>query len=225
MGAKPTNKIEMTHAQLSELLLPVLPHTDQSRFSYTPALEHVHLQTRGEHLTATATDKYTLAIARVPTRKGAKVDAMLHQRDAKALLALFKPARRTAEVDLPLTLTFTKGGLRVEGTSAKFPSAVVTYELGWAHEFPPIRPIVQDRLGVKGDGEPFALNPVLLAKFAVASKALGGLPLQVHSTSTNHPTLVTIADSFIGVIMPVRSAGEDDTDWAAFLPAPKAGAR
>lgn len=216
MGA---SKLSLTHVQLTQLLVPVLPHADNPGADWgLPVLQHVHLQTRAGFLTATATDRYTCAIARVPAPEDVKVDALLHAGDAKALLAMFKPKR--GQHDQELELAFSEGQLQVTGGGVLFSNAVVTYALGgW--DFPKVRFIFEERLGVKGDGEPFALNPALLAKFAVASKALGQLPMRVHTTSQHRPTLVTVGDSFIGAIMPVKSTDDEDApDWTTFLEVP-----
>ncbi len=217
-ATQPANRgtVTISHKDLAQLLLPVLPHVAQDRYSMVPVLEAVRLTTVGGYLTATATDRYTAAKTRHPVPEGTEFHALVTARQLKGLLAMFKPARGQVG---ELTLTVTeRGDLQVEGPSALFAGASIHYDVLDA-EYPKVDTIFAANLGRTEveQARTVALNAAFMAKFQLAAR--DGLPIEVSAGAAHQPVVVTSGDHFVGIIMPVRSSGDPTSvDWSTVLP-------
>lgn len=208
------NSITVTHRDLKDLLTPVLPHVDGS--GRVPVLGCVSLQTRGGYLTATATDRYTIAVTRLAVEPGTEFTALVQAVELKALLAMFKPSRYT--IGQSLTLTIEDDDLRVEGAGALFSSAVIKYSV-YKGEYPKCDALFTAK-ATKDTGESFNLNGNLLAKFRCAAHA--GEPLEF--TNAGGKTFVKSGDHFTGIIMQARKQADDkqpETGWESIFTSPK----
>lgn len=206
--------LTITHRALTELVAPVLPHVDQSQS--LPVLGCVKLETVGGYLTATATDRYAVALSRVPVGEDVQFHAVIDQRDLRALLAMFKPRRgETDDLTLEVTSPHT---LRVEGPGALFSNAVIEYAL-MESEYPKLSQIFERRHGEPSTDGLVDVNPTLLAKFQHAAGP--NSPIHIDLGDGKRPIFITAGDNFIGALMPVRKVvdgSQTEPDWSTVLP-------
>jgi len=203
------NRLTITYRDLADLVLPVLPHTDDS--GSLPVLSYVKFETLGGYLTALATDRYTIACSRMKVDDDVHFNVLIPRHELKAILAMFKPRRGVVD---QLTLAATDAcTLQVEGPGSLFSNAIIEYRLGDG-EFPKITNIFS-RIGtdITTDGH-VALNPHLLAKFQLAARLNDAI--QVHVGTPSRPVFITSGDHFMGAIMPVRKS--EEPDWSAIFP-------
>lgn len=211
-----TMKLTITHRALAGLVAPVLPHVDHS--GSLPVLGCVKIETVGGYLTATATDRYAVALSRMPVTEDVEFRAVIDQRDLRALLTMFKPRRNVTD-DLTLEVTHTPGTLRVEGPGALFSNAVIEYALMDA-EYPKLTQIFDRRHGEPSTDGHVNVNPALLAKFQHA--AMPNAPIHIDLGDGKRPIFITAGDNFIGALMPVRKVVDGasaEPDWSTVLPA------
>lgn len=200
-------------SELARVIGNVLPFaaTDQQA---PPVLESVWFVAANGGFAMVACDRYTLAVATgstddgrrgapgasVVARSGGKPVGGIHLADAKTLLAAAKRAKR-----LPMVLTIENGVLTVD-----VDSSTMTFTLMFG-EFPKWSQLLlsEDRTPALTEGG-ICFNPSQLARFAkvadTAGKA-GKLPMRMQFGEDNRPVLVTIGDTFTGLIMPTRLAG------------------
>jgi DNA polymerase III sliding clamp (beta) subunit (PCNA family) len=205
------NAITITHQELKDLLTPVLPHVDQT--GMMPILGCVSFETRAGYLTATATDRYTIAITRMKVEPETEFKALIQANECKSLLAMFKPSKLHGGE--ALTLTIDGHELRVEGAGALFSSAVIKYNL-YEGEYPKITGIFQAAADSTMTAEPFNLNGQLLAKFRLAARPAE--PLTFTASAPNRPVFVRSGNHFIGAIMTMRNSSEEPaSDWTSIF--------
>lgn len=108
-----TTTITMKASELRDLLGDVLPFVD--RGDVLPLLECVHIDGHGDHITAAATDRYTLGIRRLNVATPKTLHANITAAVARQIMSTFKPSRRN---DLPLTLAFADDRVTVESGGA-----------------------------------------------------------------------------------------------------------
>lgn len=208
------NTLTITYRALADLILPVLPHVDGSRTM--PILESVKLETVGGFLTATATDRYTIAVCRMAVDESVQFSAIVDARELRALLAMFKPRRGLLD-ELTLTVDPATHRMRVEGPGALFSNAIIEYAVMDA-EYPKVNQIF-DRIGAEATvtGK-VSLNPALLAKFQHAARQHE--PIVVRVGQPNRPVFITAGEHFIGAIMTTRwgEKSEPTADWTTIFP-------
>lgn len=201
-----TNQITVDLAKLRDLLTTVGPFVQ--RDGYAGALGAVELRGCGDFLTATATDRYTAAIKRVPAEGVDGFVARLPIENVKHLLSMFKAPRGadSPTVNLAINSSFaTIVVTRGEGSFAYCFDLTVTYSLETQH-LPDIAGMLR---GWKpGDSSAVLYGANLLAKFTQAAGRNGRL--QVHPGSgTPAMSLITIGADFVGAIMPSKLRGDD----------------
>jgi hypothetical protein len=214
-----THKITITARGLRDLLAPVMPLADQKGWTL-PILGAVRLRGHGDQLTATATDRYRLGICRAAIEAPAELDAVVPLATAKAILGMFKATR---DFDPELVLEFNGDHLApvvhvTTGGFGEIEGARVGFRL-LAGEYPKVDAILAEAFTgdlVAGT----ATNAKFLGDFAAAVRQ--GEPLRLYSSGKpNRPIGVTVGDYFLGAIMPVRVASEDDvaalTPWSFML--------
>ena len=207
----------ITARDLARIVQAVAPHChDES----APSLNCVILEARGEHLIATATDRYSAASLRIepiePPSPGFR--AWVPLRGIKRAAATFRPTRHHC----PDILMEVDGGRLIVSTDA----------LGhWAagaslalHLQPPeeeslasVRRVMR-AAHTAAPGETVApLNPFLLARFAGVRG--DGVPAVMWSAGEHKPWAVAIGDDFRAAVHPMRYVGgplnlADDAEWA-----------
>lgn len=207
-----TTTVHLTANRLRALLTPVIPLADKG--DTMPVLNAVLLRSTNKHLTATATDRYRLGIQRVPIDDAPKkpLRAVLGLRDAKSILAIFKPTRTH---DPLLSLTFT--GDKVTVATADGMAAGLEGSLTWAlerGEYPYVDSLVIDAFKDDGTSSDAVINPTFLADFRHAT-AFAGEPLVVR-VRQHKPWAIRVGYDFIGVQMPIRG-GAATFNFAAAL--------
>lgn len=212
MTTKPTT-ITLTASQLHALLGDVLPFVDTGQG--LPVLECVHLDGHGDHLTAGATDRYTLGVRKLDVPAPKTLHVNIDRRVARQIMSTFKPRRSD---DPTLTLSFSEGRVTVEAGGALdglLLDARMSFSL-YVGDYPRIGGILEKEETL-GDG-----SMTLSAEFLSRFKHLGRLAL--HPTGANSVCIVR-ADGFIGAIMPQRTeSGEleswrtrDLAEWKSFI--------
>ena len=169
------------------LLLPVLPHVSTLKAD-PPFLRRVRVRTDDTHWYATATDRYTLAVQRVPHQDTVDpgLDVCI---DGKALTRAMRAvpkaqARRHDAVDL----TFTDDEARTTEKSGP-----------WA--YPATAGILHSKPRPLG-ATPRAINPMLIARLNVAIGHNGGEPVLVAEAHAGSFMLATVGDDFVAAVGP-----------------------
>ena len=215
----------LSASELACLIRPVLSLAGDG--STPPVLNAVLLGNDNGFLTATATDRYRLGVARHEATVDAGFSALVPLAAIKRILAMFK-ARRSYDPALRLTVS---GGDKPTLTVATIDglsdgvemSATFPLEVGKYPDLPKLlRKIIKESATAKRATP--AVNIELLAGFRYA----GGpnAPLEVRVVGNNRPILL-IGENFIGMQMPVRSDANaqaaDLGSWALLAePAEKA---
>ena len=212
------NTLNITARQFRKLTAPVLPMvgTDDT----TPVLTGVKIETRGQWLIATATDRFRVGVHRLKCPDGGEWpewSALISGKTIRAILASFKPSRQDADPEL--TLTISGESIKVHGGAALLDmnEASITYPL-LGGEFPLVGSLIKEAL----DAEP---DPRATAAFNMSSLAKmipSGETVEVRIASPHKASLFTFGDDFIGILMPRRTKSEDgdfrvSEDWADIL--------
>lgn len=222
-----SQRVVLNNKTLHQLLRPIIPLT-AGGYSL-PVLEQIILQRHGDHLTASATDRYRIGVQRVPgeTWQGKDFRAAISAADAKKLLPLFKPNRRSIVHQARLAIELVDDTVVVEA----LPPAEASHHSSPVHEFegmrltlanqmardttayPDIWELTAKRLAKSepGDQHRIAVNFDLLAGFREArlmnQDHAGTMRLTVAGESDDDsrtPLLVEIGPDFIGLLMPRR---------------------
>ncbi|MFB7618743.1 hypothetical protein [Kitasatospora sp. NPDC056181] len=199
--------MSVTVTDLPTIVRQLSPHI--SRDDTLPSLCGIYLEATGTHLFATATDRYTFALARREAAEPEPWKALITHADLTALRALF-PARRPAD----LTLTHSRGCTRnpdgwltvSDGTRSLRLSAGATL----ARKFPKWRPLFADALAAEPHQDTETLyNAAFLARWPKAAER--HQPLTTWSAGPGKPLLVAAGPDFLGLQMPVRLDRQPDT--------------
>lgn len=215
------SELNIAVKQFRGLVTPVLPMASSDPM--IPILNSVLIESRGKWLTATATDRFRLAIKRVkaPEDDWPEFRAIVPASTIKAILAAFKPSRRDSNPELTLTIT-AQDRMKVVGGSALLDmlGADIDYPLT-VGTFPDVQRLVRDALNHKASTtSTIGLNFGFLADFAKAESNLA-----IRITTPASPAVITNGDDFLGIIMPrrlVEAVGSDgdlllDADWTSLL--------
>lgn len=232
-------------AALTAVVQHISPHKDDHpallgvRVLIDPTTHHVYLM---------ATDRYTMALARVSIWEdlagygpAGVVEFDLSKDDVGDVLRIFRPAgkdlreeRVRLRVDTPLTLTLTdaSGLFDMPDQDRKLALPVQC-----AEHFPDVRRIlakqVRTAMALLAESRDSAGSPViaagatLTARFAAAGKAYGEPLYHLQSAEARAAILYRVGDAFIGALMPlaVEEAEEsalaaDLRSWRRILPNP-----
>ena len=208
--------------QLKALVSPVLPLA--GRDAGLPVLTAIRVESHGQYLTASATDRYRLGIKRLRADDGEwpEWSATIPTSTLRSILAAFKPSRRDADPELTLTIV-SPDELRVVASGALLDmfGAEITYPLETA-EFPKLHKLIRDALAA----DPAAtaatgFNWPFLTDFNAA--ATGTAALMMRISAGTKPVVITDGEDFIGAVMPrKRFSSDGDTfhigdGWDALL--------
>lgn len=223
-----TTRLTIDARTLRDLLTPVIPLA--GRDDMLPVLTCVLIETEGNTVMASATDRFRLGVCRAELPTDAEqgpFKALVRVADLKRILGLFKVGRYDAPV---LTFTLTENILTVASEGAfdgmVGGSLIFTTESG---QFPALHKIILEALTVEGERVPeFGVNGAFLADFKHAVR--NGDPLLVRpGVDPKKPIVVLCGDHFAGVIMPRALIGSDGgkpareewIDWLTPKPEPK----
>lgn len=213
--------IEVRASDFAKLVRPVIPLAGKDRM--LPILNVVRIESRGQYLVATATDRIRLGVSRIAldNRPPAGLDFLIRLSELRQLLSIFKPTRDHDPV-LNLTLTSDPTGPdRIRVTQAmgfNFMDASMTFGLEQG-DYPSTAGIIAKHVEEAGElSASTAVNPVYLADFKHAPRERNE-PLIIHTSTARHPVIITAGDYFIGALMPTRSTSDEESvaDWAKFL--------
>ena len=206
-GPKATTSLTMTVDDLHALIQPVLRFADTKR-SF-PLLDSVLIRSRGAHVTATATDRYRLAMQRVTPdaapAPGFRV--ILRSGDARHLLVTLRAGKGLQPA--AVTLTAADGNLTVRTTGSLIDATETTLVYNTVtEEYPQVDTLLTKALGAlagdnPGGADPLFFSPALLVDLKTAA---GGHPLVMHPSRPAAGKLVTAGPDFIALVMPVVSA-------------------
>lgn len=204
--------LTITARNLRDLLAPVLPLA--GRDDMLPVLCAVLLRVRGRYLTATATDRFRVGIARHEFAGGDGgeggddgLHTLVRTADLRRILTVFKPTRYLDPV-----LSFTVDGDRlVVETDGVTLDGGASARLGFPlerGEYPKVDSLVVDALTADPvEHGAFGLNPAFLADFKHAAR--NGMPLVVRpGVNPSKAVGVMCGEHFVGAIMPRRVIGD-----------------
>ncbi|MGW8565696.1 hypothetical protein [Isoptericola sp. NPDC055881] len=226
----PTNPtLTISAKELGALVAPVIPHAERGSAFSTQILEAVLVRKAGEYVTALATDRYKIGFQRLAISDTVQADDGFRAAIPVVAIKHIRTVFRATKVHNPvLRLTVEGDQLHVEiadgfdtergaitGASLRFALA--------GGEYPRVDHLVREALEAKPPAEAMAMNvnPNFLAEFRI------GQPLHTPITITptrhpNSPWLVRVGADFVGLIVPVRFAGEGEEtsrkdEWLALL--------
>lgn len=222
-----TTSLTIDARVLRDLLTPVMPLAGKD--DMLPVLTCVLIQTEGNSVMASATDRFRLGMCRADLPDDAEqgpFTALVRVTDLKRILSLFKVGR----YDSPM-LEFTLSANVLHVASAGSFDGMVGGSLTFHTmdgEFPKLSQIILDALTVEGESvRDFGVNAGFFADFKSAVR--DGHPLEVRpGVEAGKPIAVLCGDHFAGVIMPRRLISSEGTpareQWIARLtpkPEPK----
>lgn len=205
------SQIEITARDLRALLVPVIPHAGDVRGF--PQLHAIRLSVQGEHLLATATDRYSLAICRHKVDGPAEpFEAVVPLPAVKQILSVFRvtkaanPRLRISVEDGVLTVTAIDGLVDFAGATLKYQLIL--------QEFPKVEPVIVEALAASPEPiDAAGFNAEYLARFRAATSR--NEPLVCRQSTPSKPMLVTAGDHFIAAIMPVRLDERKGSEYSA----------
>lgn len=222
--------LTITASEFRALVTPVLPCAGHD--GMLPVLTAMQIESHGEWLSASATDRFRLGIKRIkkratdedPSTEWPEFKALIPTRAIKSLLASYKPRRGTMDATLTLTVEGNRLTAEAVGLFDLFDAArfVHTLEDG---EFPNLRAVMKKAMELPAEerGSEVGFNPSFMADF----KAVGAMTLRMLIGGPKTPIIFTDDDGFLGCLMPRAIATEFREDWTDFLagkPAPKKAA-
>lgn len=221
---------------LAALVKPVMEIAGKD--DMLPVLNAVLVETRGDYLVASATDRFRVAYHRVKLTAGQKnpktppaFRALIPLVSLRALFRAFTPARGinydlhlsldphddqrlVVEMPDPATISIDKGRAMVDPAVA---AAVMRFRV-LTNGFPNLEKLVREALARDPEPGVVGFNWELLASFKAFRRST--LDTFVVKTHPVKPTVITDDDRFVGLIMPRRipSTGRPplvlDDDWA-----------
>ncbi|OBB49667.1 hypothetical protein [Mycolicibacterium fortuitum] len=169
-----------------------------------PVINAVHVEARGGDLVAVATDRFVLGASKTELDEPGQFLAVLPLRQVKTITQLAGAGKQcfsTVAIDADdkqVRVAFSSG------ETLTLPSEV---ERG-AHR------AWMGLLKSSASDEPskaMDLNPQLVAKFARVS---GATRMRMHFFGHAKPIRVSVGDSFVGLVMPVRMPDDVSMDWS-----------
>lgn len=203
-------KATVKASDLVRALVSVMPHAGDD--TTLPAISCVQFEVIEQRLYLMATDRYTVGVSHMPLpepkdqikQPGVKSDldfrTVLQIADVKQLFAVAKMAS-TAFKPLPTDVTIEVKGEQVHVT-AGLESHVLRAAVGATA--PPWRGLFPSTMDLTVDVGPYvAYNAQFMARFAKAGDKHDAM-LTWRQPGTK-PLLITVGDSFFGLIMPVKA--------------------
>jgi hypothetical protein len=210
--------ITIKATDLRDLLAPVIPHASTDRT--LPLLNSVLIRSAGEYVTASATNRYALALHRMkPEAVEPGFRAVVPVASIKRLLTIFKATRANDPI---LSLTADDSTLTVSTVG------VLDDGMGGSLTFPLCAGVypATDRLIAKAlahqqaEPAPVIVNPAFLADFAKGQPRHE--PICVSHGGMNGAGanwLIRIGEDFVGLLTGIRFAAppEVTSPWADLL--------
>lgn len=201
-------------ADLHRALSAVAPHVEPDP---DLPLHRVRISSDGENLTATATNRYTVAhaLASIEDPDGTLEDFDLSPTDVKEILTLFKTKDDDEMLRITIEstkVTFTDASGLFDGKSLSLP------RIGTDENYPNIPGLIATCLTKTRTGSIGRLltNGKLVGLFNAAVRAYDE-PLAIEATERDTTALViACGESFIGLLMPIKPEDDQDTHLDAW---------
>lgn len=208
------NGVRVTARNLRTLVGETVPFA--SADDGLPALRKVLLETHDGDLVGSATDRFRVAVSRVPLHKEeeesqshAELQVAVHVQALKGLVQLFRPTRWNDPV-LELQVAGADLVVTCEQAGEWLSNAVVKVPAVSADGWPDVRSLLKKCLAestrYEGDSDgPRGYSPEFLADFKCVQRDRHDV-LVLHTPTTGHntPTVVECGHHFIGLLMPRR---------------------
>jgi len=172
-----------------------------------PVINAVHLEVRGSELVAVATDRFVLGASKTELDEPRQFLAALTLRQVKTITQLAGAGKQcfsTVAVDAD------DKQVKVAFSSGEILTLPTEVERGAHHGWLKL-------VEAQPDCEPskaMDINPQLIAKFARLQGSRASR-MRMHFFGHAKPIRVSVGDSFVGLVMPVRMPDEVSMDWAA----------
>ena len=210
--------VEVT--DLGNALKSVSPHMGDPK-DELPFLVRTRLEFGTENVTLSATNRYTIGRAIVsdwePTGEIGILDLMPEQ--IAQIMAVFKPAKKDSdEPDQHITIEADGSEITVTDVSGLFPGTTLKLPRAATDEtFPNIdvmlRAVMDKNLDDRDGAERLVVNFSMINLFGHAVRAYKH-PLVLDVATEVSAVLVTVGESFIGALMPIRPGDEQTAEYA-----------
>ncbi|AOT25802.1 DNA polymerase III sliding clamp [Mycobacterium phage Tortellini] len=171
-----------------------------------PVINAVHMEARGRELIAIGTDRFTLGASKTELDEPGEFLAALSLRQVKTITQLAGSGKQcfsTVAVDAD------DKQVRVAFSSGETLTLPAEVERGphtaWLK--------LLDSVPESGPSKAMDVNPQLLAKFARLQGSRASR-MRLHFFGHTKPIKVSVGDSFVGLVMPIRMPDEVSMDWA-----------
>ncbi|OBB15494.1 hypothetical protein A5731_00570 [Mycolicibacterium conceptionense] len=172
-----------------------------------PVINAVHVEARGGELVAVATDRFTLGASKTELDEPGEFLAALSLRQVKTITQLAGSGKQcfsTVAIDADdkqVRVAFSSGETLT--LPAEVERGAHTAWLKLLESAPDCDP-----------SKAMDINPQLVAKFARLQGSRASR-MRMHFFGHAKPIRVSVGDSFVGLVMPIRMPDEDSMDWAA----------
>lgn len=169
-----------------------------------PVINAVHVEARGGDLVAVATDRFVLGASKTELDEPGQFLAVLPLRQVKTITQLAGAGKQCFST---VAIDADDKQVRVAFSSGETLTLANELEAG-AHR------AWMGLLKSSASDEPskaMDLNPQLVAKFARVS---GATRMRMHFFGHAKPIRVSVGDSFVGLVMPVRMPDDVSMDWS-----------
>ncbi len=212
IGAVRTELMVST-GDLRNALRAVVPHCGPA--ADVPTLQRVRLYVRGGNIMAAATNRYTVGLGLVSVWSDDHDDCDLDLAPGQVseILAMFKTPKEKEDDagDDDLRLRISDRFLILTDVAGLFPGKEVTWpRIANDEAFPDLTVLIGKMLATAGSASSNAnhVSGKLLALFKVASTVYDA-PVTMEPTSETQGALfLTIGESFLGAIMPIRPSDD-----------------
>ncbi|MEX3644492.1 hypothetical protein [Mycolicibacterium porcinum] len=171
-----------------------------------PVINAVHVEARGGELVAVATDRFTLGASKTELDEPGQLLAALSLRQVKTITQLAGAGKQcfsTVAIDADdkqVRVAFSSGETLT--LPAEVERGAHTAWLKLLESAPDCDP-----------SKAMDINPQLVAKFARLQGSRASR-MRMHFFGHAKPIRVSVGDSFVGLVMPVRMPDEVSRDWA-----------
>lgn len=172
-----------------------------------PVINAVHVEARGRELVAVATDRFTLGASKTELDEPGQFLAALSLRQVKTITQLAGAGKQCFS---NVAINADDKTVRVAFSSGETLTLPTEVERGAHHAWLKLLDSVPDTEPSKA----MDVNPQLVAKFARLQGSRASR-MRMHFFGHAKPIRVSVGDSFVGLVMPVRMPDEASMDWAA----------
>lgn len=170
-----------------------------------PMINAVHLEARGADLIAVATDRFVLGVSRTELDEPGEFLAALTSRQVRLIAQVAGAGRQCFST---VAIDADEKQVRVAFSSGETLTLPAEVERGAHRSWFKL-------LESMPDGDPskaMDVDPRLLAKFAQL-QGKRSARMRMYFSGHQKPIRVTVGDSFVGMVMPVRMPDDESMEW------------